>query len=191
MKRLSALNFLLYSVSALILLNNSCIHYKQKENIEIISGIIEENIGTQLNIPKDLRPYYLQSTKDRLSMVEPKYRIYTHINVSCGICIEAINDWMSIIPKLSLEETSLHIICSSNDNFELFQFLCESGKIKDYPYPFYFDFNDEYIRLNEYMDASEELRTVLTNNQDSILLFGNPLHSDNIRELYFKTLNEL
>ena len=48
--------------------------------------------------------------------------------------------------------------------------------------------DDEYVKLNKFMDETDGFETVLTDSKNNILLLGNPIHSIKIKELFLEKI---
>ncbi len=170
------------------LISMSSCEKKQEKNLK---SVTELTIGTKLMIPSNLTLYNHPSSGynvDSTEIANSKYKIYSHINVSCSTCLEEISLWADIITSFKSYQVPVILICSSHDNFELIMHLFETNKIKNFSYPIFFDLDDDYIEKNKFMDKENHFKTVLTDSENKILLLGNPIYSKKIKEMY---LNEL
>ncbi|MDO5981578.1 hypothetical protein [Flavivirga spongiicola] len=170
----------------------SCQSKQKKKNISKHESIINTALGTRLKLPIDLSTYdYLNNYKsDSISTLNSKFKIYSRIDGSCGTCIDFINKWSDLSYKLNEYDTSIILMCHSEDNFELIKYLGESGKIKKFQYPLFFDKKNEFIKLNSFMKEHKHFETVLTDKDNYILAVGNPIISKDIGDLYIKEINK-
>lgn len=163
------------------------------EKVKLFKNIVEVNLGKKLVIPKDLQLYapFNHNSTDSIKLANSNLKLYSLINTSCATCIEEISKWDSLASKLKKYKIPVILICQSNkDNFELLKYLCETNKIKKFTYPFFLDLKDLYVHKNPFMKASKDFQTVLTDKDNSILLIGNPIHSEGINELYLKEIEK-
>src|SRR5690606_39631739 len=132
-----------------------------------------------LYLPNDLKVYrpFKNYVADSTEMMYAGYRIYSFINTSCGTCIDEIKLWESLVPDFIENKTAIFLIFGSHDQFELIKHICESGKLENFSYPFFLDVENKYINNNLFMNESKHFETVLTNQENEILLMGNPIHS--------------
>lgn len=165
----------------------------ENEKVKLFKNIIKVNLGKKLVIPKDLQLYtpFNHNSTDSIKLANSSLKLYSLINSSCSTCLEEINKWDSFASKLKKYKIPVILICKSDkDNFELLKYLCETNKIKKFSYPFFLDLKDGYVNKNPFMNASGDFETVLTDRDNSILLIGNPLHSEEIKQLYLKEIQK-
>ncbi len=166
---------------------------REKDTLESrLKIIIKNNIGKKLILPDSLRAYYISNSNciaDSNEISNANYKIYSHINASCPTCIRDIKLWNRIIINyFSNLNVPVILVCNSKDNFELIKYIFEKGEIEDFSYPLFFDKKNEYTIENTFMKESQHLKTVLTDKENRILLFGNPIRSQKIKELYIKEI---
>jgi hypothetical protein len=115
-------------------------------------------------------------------------KIYSHINASCGACIGQIKKWDSYAKQT---KAKVFLILSSEDNFFMFKYLCDSMvDMRSFQHPFFFDTQNKFVSLNPFMKNSVHFETVLTDRKNNILLMGNPILSKKIKDLYETTIRE-
>jgi hypothetical protein len=170
----------------------SCNNIKNNKEALLLKSIIQDNINKKLILPDSISVYnpFSNNINDSLSVSNSEFKIYIRLNTSCGSCITEINFWNTLSEDFKKYNTPIIFICRSDDKFELIKYLCESGKIDKFPYPFFFDEKDEFYKLNGFMKKSDHFETVLTDKNNRILLMGNPLHSKRIKELYLKEIQK-
>lgn len=186
-------NFVLRCILTFILINVLLCCNSNNRNEKDIKSIVDNYLGQKLILPDSLRLYkpFSKVVTDRAEMAGAKFKIYTHIDVSCSVCVNSIKSWDSIAPQFFQFKTPFFLICGSNDDFEFMKYLFESKEIKSFPYPLFLDLNDQYIANNQFMNESSHFETVLTDDKDKILLLGNPIHSVKTREMYLNELNKI
>ncbi|MEI6865150.1 hypothetical protein [Flavicella sp.] len=157
-----------------------------------LTNTVEKTLGKKIILPTKLKSYnsFPNIIADSLQMSFASYKIFSHINVSCSSCIDGIKNWDSLVPDFIKVRTSIYLICSSKDNFELIKSIFESNKLKGFSYPIFFDNENKFIEKNPFMKVSTHFETVLTDNNNNIILMGNPIYSEETKELYFKELNK-
>lgn len=183
----------LYVFLTLIGLFFSCVSNIKKEKAQYFDSIISKTIGKELLLPQKLILYKPHSnySMDSCDIANASHKIYSHINVSCGSCLKEIEMWEKLIPQFEKLGVSIIIICTADDNFILFEYLCEKNKFINYSFPFFLDMNDKYTRLNKFVNLSNDFKTILTDKENRILLLGNPINSKKIMRLYLdKIKNE-
>ncbi|PCH54011.1 MAG: hypothetical protein COC22_01080 [Flavobacteriaceae bacterium] len=110
-------------------------------------------------------------------------KIYSHIDASCGTCIESLKVWGNLIPEFNKQKVKVYLVCSSDDRFDLLKYYFESKEIEGFSYELYFDYNNNYLIKNEFMFESKNFETVLVDESDTILVIGNPNYSKKVKEM--------
>lgn len=172
-----------------VLLVSSCKENSYIENVESLKIIVKQTLGTKLVIPEDIFLYkpFTGYKLDSIAIQKANYKIYTLINASCGTCIRKINYWANFSRELKIP---IVLIFRSDDRFELLRYISSSKEINTFPYPFFLDKKSELMNLNKFMKESDDFQTILTDENNTILLMGNPMNSENIKELYLKELQK-
>lgn len=168
----------------------SCKNRVYQEKNAFLRSVMGNNIGKILILPDSLMVYspFDNYIMDSLNISLSKFKIYSHINASCPTCIQDIILWDSINTDFNKYKVPIILICDSKDNFELIKYLHETGKIKSFSYPLFFDMKCDFVNQNRFMKESPEFETVLADRENIILLIGNPIHSRGIKDIY---LNEI
>lgn len=151
-----------------------------------LKKVIDKNLGTELKLPKDLTLYtpFSNYKADSTQIAQADLKIYSHVNTSCGTCVQNITKWNTTALNFSKYNVPVILMCTSKDNFELIRFLCETKEVKSFPYPFFLDAQKDFVDSNGFMREHEHLETVLTDKNGNILVMGNPTHSENFYKMY-------
>ena len=178
--------FILFSIIT------ACKNKDQVEKIESLKSVVENSLGKKLMIPDSLQVYspFKNYIADSTAVLNSDYKIYSKLNASCGSCISHINLWNDLASEFRKYKVPIILICDSDDQFELIHYFCESGKIKDFGYPFFLDKKNEFAKINKFMMTDKNFETVLTDKNNTILLMGNPMASKGIKELYLKEIQK-
>lgn len=187
----SVLNILKYIILIIFAtLTISCQNKENQKREAHLKSVIENCLGKKLIIPDSLRIYapFHNYIADSVQLFNAKFKIYSHINASCPTCVRDILLWNNIIPDFEKLKAPVILICESDDNFDLFKHIIESGEIKSFSYPFFFDLKRDFYRQNKFMKESPQFETVLTDRDNTILLLGNPIRSKEMKDIY---LNEI
>ena len=178
------------TITYICLFLTSCINNNNRQKVEPLKVVLEENLGKKLAIPDGLMIYkpFTDYIADSSEIFSSSYRIYSYINVSCGTCINNIELWNSLIIELKELKIPVILICESDDKYVLFRYMCESGKIKKFSYPFVLNRNNDFTMKNPFMKIINNFQTVLTDKENTILLIGNPIYNKSIKELYLNYL---
>lgn len=182
---------LILFISSLIVI--SCKENKDKEMI--LKDIVERNLGSKLHLPKNMNIYkpFKNYKADSTKIMNSNIKVCAFINASCGTCISKINEWEIFANEVSKYNVPIMLICGANnyDRFEFIKYLCESGSVKGFLYPFFLDQKNKYLELNSFMEKEESFKTVLVNNENKILLMGNPIDNKKIKELYLNEIKKI
>ena len=166
---------------------------KEKSNDNrLIKDIIKNTLDKELVLPDELKAYipFTNYITDSTKIFKSELKIYSYVDASCATCIENIKSWAKLIPDFTKYDVSIILIFGSKDEFELIKHLCESKKVNDFPFPFFFDKKNKYLKLNKFMEHNTTFQTVLVNNNNRILLLGNPTHSKEITDMYLKEIQK-
>jgi len=154
---------------------------------------IDTVVGKKLNIPTNLQAYspfsgYLLDSNQLKHFSSMK--IYSYVNVSCPSCIGSLETWKKLIPEFMKSDVPVILICRTEDNFEYIKFRCENGSVKNFPFPFYFDAKQQYIKQNPFIKEYGAYQTVLTDKDNNILLTGDLVHSTETKDLYLTEIRK-
>lgn len=165
---------------------------KNADKINSLKSVIENTLNKKLKIPDSLGVYapFPDCIANGSDMLNSEYQIYSRVDASCGTCIGDINSWNKLIPEFNRYKVPIILICSSDDDFELIKYFCETGAITDFGYPFFLDKNNEFVKNNKFMAIDKSFETVLTDQNRNILAIGSPVHSKGIKEIYFKEIQK-
>ncbi len=164
----------------------------ERKNVTSLKSIVDGALGEKLLLPGNLRLYrpFFDYIADSSKTSNSEFKLYSEVNTSCGTCINEINHWNKLSEEFRKYKVSIILVCRSDDGFELLRYFCGSGKIQEFPYPFFLDKKGEFSRLNKFMGKDDNLKTVLTDRDNTILLMGNPLRSKAMKDLYIKEIEK-
>ncbi len=170
----------------------ACRNKEQTDEIASLESVVEHTLGKKLILPSSLQTYspFTNYLADSAEVFNSEYRIYSKVNASCGSCITHINLWNKLITEFSKYKVPVILVCNSDDQFELIKYVCETGKLKSFSYPFFLDNRNEFVKTNKFMAKSKNFETVLTDRNNTILLMGNPMVSKEINALYLKEIQK-
>lgn len=186
-----SIRFLFFSICIVTVL--SCNEKKQnRDKIKLLESVVENTLNEKLNLPQNLEVYtpFSNYLVDECNIFNSEYQIYSRVDASCGTCIGDINKWNELINEFYKYKVPIILICSSDDNFELIKYLCETGKIKDFKYPLFLDKNNEFVKNNNFMASDINFETVLTDKNRSIIALGSPVYSTGIKDIYIKEIKK-
>lgn len=167
----------------------SCQQQFNSKNIEQQTKEFKSIVGSQVNINYGPLKPYNPFQRNQATTSKPSFTIVSYLNASCSSCIAEINEWKHFYDSLSgNSNVKIQLVFYSDDNFEYLKFLCESGKIEKFPFLFYFDNEREFANQNPLFLRDDIENTVLLDKLGKVLLTGNPLHSQNRKQEYIKTV---
>jgi len=171
----------------------SCQNTDRTAHNSSLKSTIDSTLGKKLILPTKLLVYspFNDLEGDSATVFDSKYKLFTHINASCGTCITHIKLWENLVLEFNKFKIPIILICESDDRFELLKYLCETGGVGKFSYPFFLDKENEYIKRNQFMKKTQDFETVLTDKEYNILLLGNPTRSKEMKDLYMKIIKEL
>lgn len=154
---------------------------------------IKENImllqSRKIHIPYTSLQKYC-SNEDKITLIDNwayKLVIYTD-SASCSSCaLKRLPDWLPLVDSLSSKIDILFIFSPTKDNLEK---LKETLLLENITYPIYIDTCSAFIRANPHIPSNNLMHTFLLNEEDSVVLVGNPQSNPKIKELLFNILEE-
>src|SRR5437868_2964693 len=153
--------------------DSTVIYYKDKDVKLKMPG------GIQCYMP--FNKYALDSQK---TMHNTFPKVYCYLNVSCPTCLVDISKWQEVSDEFVKRHIPVVLVLYGTDDFEYFKFLCESKKIKDFPYPFFLDTKDQFSILNPICIKFQAHRALLVDNKYRVVLQGSPLHSEKTMKIF-------
>lgn len=123
------------------------------------------------------------------SMLQSKYKILVYINqYECTSCKLKLPSWTKLIREAdSLKyDVSFLFVCGLK-NFEEIEFL---QKENNFNYPFIYDSKDEINKLNNFPE-SFPYQTFLIDNNNRVLLLGNPVFIPHLWADYKNVMNKI
>ncbi len=127
-------------------------------------------------------PFLTDTIKSQLVLDDhtKRFKIYSLINVSCSSCLLKLEKWNDLYTKLiNPKNVSIVLMCYSKDNFELLKFLFENHKIPKIELPLMLDYEDNFRKQNQSLTNKLGDFTVLTDDNNRVLLTGNPIENKN------------
>jgi hypothetical protein len=171
--------YLVLSLCFLIACNNGV---KQSSEAKVVKRLI----GKKLNFTDNL----LTGTSEKEILLgfelfhKKSLKIVSMIKLDCGVCIESINGWKEYLKD---QDVTFMLIISGSD-FEFFKAikLNEEQNLKNIFYD-----NNNIFELTNKIPVETRFRTFLIDEDNTILLIGNPLSNKNIDNLYKKEIRNL
>lgn len=181
-----------YSITVILLCSIvSCKKDPNTTKFNALKLVVENNLGKKLIIPKSLELYQqLANPANKKGVVNYSFKIYSHIDASCGTCLLNLKSWKKLIPEFNKKNVQVILVCTTDDKFELLKYFFETKEIKNFPHPLFLDHNNQFLKKNNFMNVNKNFETVLTTNDNTIVLIGNPMMSTEIKNLYLNKINK-
>lgn len=158
-----------------------------------INREIKKIYGTKIVIPDNLSVKY--HGNDTLYHGQEKglaTLIIWYDSLQCAACnLKYIEKWNRLFEYCedSTQGIKTMLIYSPSKN-ELYKFE-SSLKITDFNYPVYVDYGNEFADLNSLIANCRSQKIFLLDNNQQIVLVGNPYHNNQMWNLYKSTMNTL
>lgn len=115
-------------------------------------------------------------------------KLVSYINADCGLCIGDFDKWRPILKKIkSFSNTEIIFYVHSSDFMEL---LNNIERKNPFPIDLIVDKENLFFLINN-LDSNKMFHTFLLDNNNKVLLIGNPTMNSDIQELYIKTIQKL
>lgn len=171
--------FLSASLGILLCLFDSCRSKPQ------IKAVVEEWQGKELILPTS--NLMKNAEKFHFNPLSKKLKILTLINASCGKCVEELVDWKKFMAQTDTSRVGFIFLCYSIDEFIGFDRM-DSTTIKlSYPY---FQDRDRKLIVENSFSKNILYHTFLLDEVNKVILVGNPIYHEQIRNLYLKEIQE-
>lgn len=174
MRRLSRL---ILSIITMITFISSCTS-KDNDNREVV----EDWIGKEIIIPANLK-YQIGKCIVNYDFTDADFKIVTYINSEgCTSCKMKLKSWDKFIKelKLSSDITINFLMVINTDEKKVVETLLKQN---DFNNPVAIDPKGDYDRIN-LLPAKSDYQTFLLDNNNKVLVIGNPVNNPKIKELY-------
>lgn len=119
-----------------------------------------------------------------------KLVIYTD-SAECSSCaLNSMYEWTDILDSLQNHypfAQAVFIFCPQTDKRKQFKVKMLH---RNFIYPIYLDTCNAFLRANPHIPSNPLLHSFLLDENDSVILVGNPVRNKKIEELFFKILEE-
>ncbi len=144
-------------------------YYFRKKTYEKTSKVINEWVGKKLHLPDTLnfgsgRDFHLT--------------IATFIDGNCSVCIDDLDKWKTFIHNIKNVNYTFYVNALDYDG--LLNYVKEEV---NFPLPLINDVNNAFYVKNR-LSSNKMFQTFLLNENDEVLIVGNPLYSEKLAELY-------
>lgn len=132
-----------------------------------------------------------KSVHDKISQERMKYIIYSD-SVNCTSCaINQMDLWNPLLEYSKNYKGQLKfyfIFCPAKKNVEDVKFALH--KNTDFNYPILLDTLGEFERQNPHLPKNKALHSFLLDENNNVILVGDPLHNKKIKEMFYKIVEE-
>lgn len=175
---------LIWLLSGTVLLS-SCINNQKDKRIKMDYKLAESNMTIKFDSLEKYNPF---KVKDSSSY---DYYVVSYVNTECPICLSELDQWSALSNTLLKHDCGIRIVGNSDDYFEYFKYLCQTGELNPFLYPFLMDASAKYrfgIENSNFLKDSA-VRTVLINRRNNVLAIGNPVHNKEILSDFFQIID--
>ena len=173
---------------SVICLVSLCLSCTNEYNKDTIANIVQEWQGREFKFPR--KEVFSTSTEDTrpLNFVN-KYKIITYTDsIGCVPCRMQLKQWSRLANTLDSLTTSrvlvIKYVCPQNIT-DLKYDLTRDG----YRHPVCIDLSDSLNKLNHF-PKDDRFRCFLLDENNRVILIGNPVQNPKIKDLYIRTICE-
>ena len=115
-------------------------------------------------------------------ILDHKYKILTYIDTTgCTACRLKLFDWKLFIKELNtFSEDIAFLFVIHSKNYQEFEDIQKANK---FIYPVFYDYNANLKNINNFPN-DPNFQTFLLDQNNKVLIIGNPVTNNNIRQLY-------
>ena len=116
----------------------------------------------------------------------PKIVVYFDSN-GCTPCRIKLNEWKEFMQKINIVNRDIQFIFifATKKIVELNKEII----LNDFSYPIYFDYTNSFEKINK-LPREHKYHTFMLNNENKIILVGNPVLNNKIEKLYLREINK-
>jgi hypothetical protein len=122
-----------------------------------------------------------------INPLSKRIKIFTVINGSCALCIDDLKEWKTYMTTVDTSKVGFVFLVHSEDDLYTFKEL-NSNYIK-LAYPYFHDVKKKIVIANKLMD-NKDYQTFLLDNNNVVVLTGNPAKNKKTFKLYFDEINK-
>lgn len=123
---------------------------------------------------------FIEST---LFVESSKLKLITHIDGTCSSCVEDLIQWKELIETLKNEKLQILIYFHTN-NLDLYRTYFKRLRFN---HDVIIDKENVFLNNNQFPEGTN-LHTVLLDENNEIMLIGNPIKDMAIKELYYEVI---
>lgn len=175
----------LFSVSLILILFFFSCNLSSRESVDLFK--IWNNRIVKFPCKSD---FYLQTEHLSESLLRDKcYLILSYTDsLGCQSCNMMLDAWATFISEVcDISDNRvgvLNYVCPRNSKDIIYELVT-----KDFPYPVCIDLNDSLNKLNHF-PSDPRFHCFLLDENNKVILIGNPVQNPKIKELYLRTISE-
>ena len=166
------------------------LHRKEFRYIKRIQeSIVEEYFGKRMILPDTLPILYNfeNSLFARDSLLKSKYKICTCIWSDCRSCLYELIEWQSLIDSFKVIGNVNFLFYTYTSDYDMF--IQELYPEISFHYPIILDTLNLFCTLNNINPQNKLCNTFLLDEDNEVILIGNPIMGKAIKQLYYNTIN--
>lgn len=115
-----------------------------------------------------------------------KFKIVSYINGECASCIENIDLWENFFRKMNHKDSVLIIVYLYSSNYN---YLKRNYSYFTDPFVTVVEDKEKLFPKKNNLSENKVFHTFITDQNNKVLLVGNPILNKNLEALYLKLLN--
>ena len=183
----SIIKHIIYVILSSIILFCSC----KKNNSSIVQKIVKEWTGKEIQFPPNLECMTKDSVIDCLETSTANYKILLYVDsLGCTSCRTKLVEWKKLISETdTLFEDKLDFLFVFQPKYRGLKEFKILLKNNGFDYPVFVDVKNEIMRLNNF-PKEPEYQCFLLDEENKVVMVGNPVLNPAIWELYKKIIRE-
>lgn len=146
---------------------------------------IKKIIGSEIFLIDSLKSFSINKGFHFYKSKNGKLKIATYINGSCPQCLFELEEWKRIIEDQAFKEVSFHFYIKTTNINQMISILKEIS----FDYPTIIDTSNQFFILNK-LSEDKNLQTFLLNENNKIVIVGNPIYGEQIKDFYLKVVTD-
>ncbi|MCQ2973333.1 MAG: hypothetical protein MJ211_00825 [Bacteroidales bacterium] len=146
----------------------------------------------KIEFPQDIN-FYTTNKDNNILEVKSKVKLLRYIDSSgcssCKLKLEVWNNFIKQIMKLSDNKCPTIITFNPKDDIIQTRNFKTILKTSGFDYPIFIDYNDSLNILNNF-PSDERFHCFLLDENNRVILIGNPVQNPKIKDLYIRTICE-
>lgn len=182
-------NIFVCFVFCLMLMPQSCSHKEKK-----MRDNIEKMRKNPICIPSDKMVCVLNKEKLTKEFVNDEYSLKLVVYVDSVVCsscrLKEMYKWDDFLSKLESVSSQIKVFFIFATSYDNIRKLKISAKTLPNSFPIYMDTTNIFLRMNPHIPHNPMFHTFLLDENNNVLLVGNPLENEKIEKLFWQILEE-